>query len=34
MATATLADAILVTGDPKDFEQLTPQFPGVSILSA
>jgi predicted nucleic acid-binding protein len=34
MATAALADAIVVTGDPKDFEQLAPQFPGVSILSA
>ncbi len=34
MATASLADAIVVTGDPKDFDQLAPQFPGVSILSA
>jgi predicted nucleic acid-binding protein len=34
MATAALADAMVVTGDPKDFDQLAPQFPGVSILSA
>jgi hypothetical protein len=34
IATAALADAMVVTGDPKDFDQLAPQFPGVSILSA
>jgi predicted nucleic acid-binding protein len=34
IATAALADAMVVTGDPKDFDQLAPQFPGVSVLSA
>ena len=34
MATAALAEAIVVTGDPKDFERLAPHFPGVAVLSA
>jgi hypothetical protein len=34
MATAALADAIIVTGDPNDFERLSPHFPGVTVLSA
>jgi predicted nucleic acid-binding protein len=33
MATAALVDAIVVTGDPDDFERLSPQFPGVTVLS-
>jgi predicted nucleic acid-binding protein len=32
MATAALLDAIVVTGDPKDFEKLSAHFPGVSVL--
>jgi predicted nucleic acid-binding protein len=34
MATAALADAIVVTGDPDDFERLAPHFPKVVVLSA
>jgi predicted nucleic acid-binding protein len=34
MATAALAGAIVVTGDPNDFERLAPHFPGVAVLSA
>ena len=34
MATAALAEAIVVTGDPSDFERLAPHFPGVAVLSA
>ena len=34
MATAALAQAIVVTGDPNDFERLAPHFPGVAVLSA
>jgi predicted nucleic acid-binding protein len=34
MATAAFADAIVVTGDPTDFERLSPHFPGVVVLSA
>ncbi len=34
MATAALADAIVVTVDPSDFERLTAHFPGVPVLSA
>jgi predicted nucleic acid-binding protein len=34
MATAALAEAIVVTGDPNDFERLAPHFPGVAVLSA
>jgi predicted nucleic acid-binding protein len=34
MATAALLDAIVVTGDPHDFEVLAAHFPGVPILSA
>jgi hypothetical protein len=34
MATAALTDAIVVTGDPEDFEALSSHFPGVVVLSA
>jgi predicted nucleic acid-binding protein len=34
MATAALADAIVVTGDPDDFARLAPHFPGVVVLPA
>ena len=34
MATAALANSIVVTGDPRDFERLAPHFPGVTVLSA
>jgi len=34
MATAALADARVVTGDPRDFERLSAHFPGVPVLSA
>ena len=33
MATAALMDAIVVTGDPDDFELLATHFAGVSVLS-
>ena len=33
MATAALADAIVVTGDSNDFERLSQHFPGVTVLS-
>jgi predicted nucleic acid-binding protein len=33
MATAALLDAIVVTGDPQDFERLSAHFPGVSVLA-
>lgn len=33
MATAALTDAIVVTGDPTDFEALAPYFPRVTVLS-
>ncbi|HEX3594132.1 MAG TPA: PIN domain-containing protein [Polyangiaceae bacterium] len=33
MATAALLDAIVVTGDPQDFERLSVHFPGVSVLA-
>jgi predicted nucleic acid-binding protein len=33
MATAALADAIVVTGDVQDFARLAPHFPGVVVLS-
>lgn len=33
MATAALADAIVVTGDAQDFARLAPHFPGVVVLS-
>jgi len=33
MATAALLDAIVVTGDPRDFEKLSAHFPGVSVLA-
>jgi predicted nucleic acid-binding protein len=34
MATAALLDAVVVTGDPRDFERLGVHFPGVAVLSA
>lgn len=34
MATAALLDAIVVTGDPSDFDRLVPHFSGVGVLSA
>jgi predicted nucleic acid-binding protein len=34
MATAALADAVLITGDPQDFDKLAAHFPGVIVLSA
>ncbi|HEX4478939.1 MAG TPA: PIN domain-containing protein [Polyangiaceae bacterium] len=34
IATAALADAVVVTGDPRDFAKLAPHFPGVAILAA
>jgi hypothetical protein len=33
MATAALLDAIVVTGDPGDFERLGTHFPGVVVLA-
>lgn len=33
MATAALLDAVVVTGDPRDFERLGAHFPGVVALS-
>jgi predicted nucleic acid-binding protein len=33
MATAALLGAIVVTGDPQDFERLSVHFPGVSVLA-
>jgi predicted nucleic acid-binding protein len=34
IATAALADAVVITGDPRDFDRLAPHFPGVVVLSA
>ena len=34
MATAALLDAVVITGDRRDFDQLGVQFPGVTVLSA
>jgi predicted nucleic acid-binding protein len=34
IATAALLDAIVVTGDPADFDRLAPHFPDVTVLSA
>ena len=34
IATAALADAAVITGDPRDFDRLAPHFPGVAVLSA
>jgi predicted nucleic acid-binding protein len=34
MATVALADAVVVTGDPRDFDRLAAHFPGVVVLSA
>jgi predicted nucleic acid-binding protein len=34
MATAALLDAVVVTGDPDDFEQLAEHFSGVALISA
>ena len=33
MATAALLDAVVVTGDPGDFERLGAHFPGVVVLA-
>jgi predicted nucleic acid-binding protein len=33
MATAALLDAVVITGDPRDFHRLAAHFPGVSVLS-
>lgn len=33
MATAALADAIVVTQDPSDFDMLGAHFPGVAVIS-
>jgi predicted nucleic acid-binding protein len=34
MATAALSDAVVITGDPRDFDRLAAHFPGVTVLSA
>lgn len=34
MATAALADAVVVSGDPRHFDRLAPHFRGVVVLSA
>jgi len=34
MATAALLNAVVVTGDPRDFERLSSHFPGVVVLAA
>lgn len=34
MATAALTNAIVITGDPDDFDRLAPYFPKVTVLSA
>jgi predicted nucleic acid-binding protein len=34
MATAALADSVVVTGDARDFDRLAAHFPGVVVLSA
>jgi predicted nucleic acid-binding protein len=34
MATAALADAVVITGDTGDFDELSRHFPGVVVLSA
>lgn len=33
LATAALADAVVVTSDPSDFERLAAHFPKVTVLS-
>jgi len=33
MATAAVLDAVLVTGDPGDFDRLSSHFPGVTVIS-
>jgi hypothetical protein len=33
MATAVLSDAIVVRGDPDDFNRLSAHFAGVAVLS-
>jgi predicted nucleic acid-binding protein len=33
LATAALADAVVVTNDPSDFERLAAHFPKVTVLS-
>lgn len=34
MATASMLDAVVLTGEPSDFERLADCFPGVVVLSA
>ncbi len=34
MATAALLDAVVVTGDRRDFDRLGAHFPGAAVLSA
>ena len=34
MAVAAIADAVVITGDPNDFDKLATHFPGVVVLSA
>lgn len=34
IATAALLDAVVITGDPADFDRLGEHFPGVVVLSA
>lgn len=34
MATAALHDAVVITGDPDDFDRLAGHFPGVTVLSS
>lgn len=33
MATAALVDAVVLTGDPADFDRLAAHFPGVGVLA-
>lgn len=33
VATAAVLDAVVLTSDPRDFERLGAQFPGVTVLS-
>ena len=34
MATAALLDAVVITGDPDDFDRLATHFPSVTVLAA
>ena len=34
MATASLSDSVVITGDPRDFDRLSTHFPRVVVLSA